>query len=397
MMTQTELINALPSIYQCLQIPVYLLDRQLQIRYSTPSFFLKLKTDYFQTMIDPQKINEYKIYVHFKEAVFFFFSYPSKEISYVVLGPFFAKKITPKDKPSDYRILKYTTKSYTLNDFMKMPYVFNDLKQNITFVYQIVTGKTIETKELKLNFVKPSTTPLKQEDALDQELFAIRENNLHDFSYEYEKKIINCIQNENSTQARILLSELLQIKDERYLSRNEIQSAKYKVVCAVAIFTRSIIEVGVPISKAYTLSDVYIVKADQCQTTQEIYKMITDAIVDFTHLVKRYKHIQNPYWVKICKSYISHHLHQHITLDELAKEVDMNPSYLSSQFKKITGQSLKQYINHQKIKEAQFLIKNSHYTLLEIADILKFSSQSHFQKVFKDMIGMSPIRYKNSK
>lgn len=104
MMTQTELINALPSIYQCLQIPVYLLDRQLQIRYSTPSFFLKLKTDYFQTMIDPQKINEYKIYVHFKEAVFFFFSYPSKEISYVVLGPFFAKKLLLK---TNHLIIEY--------------------------------------------------------------------------------------------------------------------------------------------------------------------------------------------------------------------------------------------------------------------------------------------------
>ncbi len=397
MMTQTELIIALPSIYQCLQIPIYLLDNQIHIKYSTPSFFLQLETDYFQSIVDLQKLNQYKIYTCFKDAAFFFFSYPLEDVSYVVLGPIFSKKMTTKDKPSDYEILKHVIQPYTLNDFMNMPYVFENLNQNIAFAYQIITGQNIAINELKLNFIKPSTDPLKQEETLNQELFEIRENSLHDFSYEYEKKIINCIQNENSTQARILLSELLQIRDERHLSQNQMQSSKYKVVSAIAIFTRSVIDVGVPVAKAYTLSDVYIMKTDQCQTSQQIYKVISDAITDFTHLVKRYKHIQNPYWVKSCKAYISHHLHQHITLDELAQEVDMNPSYLSSQFKKITGQSLKQYINCQKIKEAQFLIKNSHYSLLEIADILQFSSQSHFQKVFKDITGMSPAHYKNSK
>lgn len=397
MTSQTEIINALPSIYQCLQIPIYLLDSQFHICYSTPSFFLQLETHYFQSIIDPQVLNQYKIYTFCKEAVFFFFSYSIEKISYIAMGPFFPRKITPKDKPSEYTLLKHATQSYTINDFINLPYVFSNLNQDIAFIYQMITGQKIEPNELKNNFIKPISDPLKQEKTLDQELFEIRENPLHDFSYEFKKKIINCIQNENSTQARILLSELLQIKDDRHLSHNQIQSSKYKIVSAIAIFTRSIIDVGVPIAKAYTISDVYIMKTDQCQTNQQLYKVISDAITDFTHLVKRYKHIKNPYWVKTCKSYISHHLHQRISLDELACEVDMNPSYLSSQFKKITGQSLKQYINSQKIKEAQFLIKNSHYTLLEIADILQFSSQSHFQKVFKDITGMSCTHYKNSK
>ena len=39
---------------------------------------------------------------------------------------------------------------------------------------------------------------------MHHEIFTI-ENPMHDFSYSYEKKIINSIQEENSTQARILI------------------------------------------------------------------------------------------------------------------------------------------------------------------------------------------------
>ena len=141
---------------------------------------------------------------------------------------------------------------------------------------------------------------------------------MHEFSYTYEQKILNYIQNEDSTSARILMIELLQIKDERHLSKNQLQSAKYKVVAAIAVFTRGVISIGVPVDKAYSLSDVYIVKVDQSNTINQLHKLISDAIIDFTQLVKRYRNIQNPYWVKICKNYISHNLHKNITLLDLA-------------------------------------------------------------------------------
>ena len=354
--TKHELIQLLNPIYNHFQLPIFLLSKELLI-IESPHSFLKLEEHYFQDMIQENHINDYQTYMHFyHDASFLFFPYSLENISY----------------------FHYKTVDFLL------------------FVYQIITGEILDANVLKKNYKKSSSLPLKQEESMQNEIFVIRENPLHDFSYSYEKKIMNSIQQENSTQARILMNELMQMKDGRELAPNHLVSMKYKLVAAVTLFTRCVIDVGVPIAKAYTLSDVYINKLDQCRTGQELHKMISDAIVDFTNLVKRYKHIQNPYWVKSCKNYISQHLHENMTLNDLSQLTGMNPSYLSTQFKKVTGQSIKQYINEKKVQEAQFLIKNSSYTLAEISDILQFSSQSHFNKVFKERTGKTPTQYKNT-
>lgn len=394
--SKQEFSNLLPQLYTIFTIPVFLLSKDLVITHS-PDNFLSIEPTYFQSFIEKTDIQKYKIYTYFaQKEIYFFFHYPIENISYICMGPIFYKKVSSNDHPYEYSFLQHVTTSYTLQEFVNLPYATHLIAKHITFIYQIITGQQIQPEELKYSFQEKKNTPLKQEQTLDEELFQIRETTTHDFSYSYEQKILKYIQDENSSYARLLMGELLQIKDERHLSQNQIQSMKYKLVSAIAVFTRGVIDVGVPIAKAYTLSDVYIIKIDRTTNASELYKMISDAIIDFTALVKSYKHIQNPYWVKQCKNYISHNLHQQIRLDDLASIVEMNAHYLSTQFKKATGQTIKQYINHKKINEALFLIKNSDYSLAEIADILQFSNQSHFNKVFKTITGVTPIQYKNS-
>lgn len=394
--TKQELKSLLPAIYTNINMPVFLLSKDLEIL-AFPENFLQLEQNYFAQIINPSQINPYKTFLHFyHQEVYLFFHYAVEDVAYICIGPIFHKKITTQDRPSDYPFMSHVKSSYTIEDFIKLPYLYNKTSEYFLFIYQIITGEALDPEVLKNNFKQAGVNPLKQENSLQNELFVIRETSMHEFSYTYEKKIIKYIQEGKSTQARIFMNELAQIKDNRYLSQNHVQSMKYKIVAAITLFTRGVIDVGVPIANAYTLSDVYITKVDQCMAPPELFKIIADAITDFTNLVKRYQHIQNPYWVRKCKNYISENLHKPITLDELANEIGMNPSYLSSQFKKVTGKSLKRYINEKKIAEAQFLIKNSTYSLAEISEILQFSNQSHFNKVFKEITHSSPVQYKNS-
>lgn len=391
-----ELINFISPCYQSFHIPVFLLSKDLHIL-AQPEGFMTLETDYFSHIIQSALIDEFKTFMHFyQKETYLFFHYSLEDIAYICIGPIFNKKMTSQDRPSDYSFMKHVTSSYTLEDFIKLPYFYNKTIDFFLLIYQIVTGEMLDASVLKANYKKVGIDPLKQEDSVQNEMFVIRETSMHEFSYNYERKVLNYIQEENSTQARILMNELVQMKDTLPLGSSKIQSMKYKIVAAITLFTRGVIDVGVSVTNAYTLSDVYINKIDSCTESKELLKVLADSITDFTNLVKRYKHSQSPYWVKKCKQYISQNLHKNITLEDLGEVAGLNPSYLSSQFKKITGQSIKQYINQKKISEAQFLIKNSTYSLAEISDILQFSSQSHFNRVFKEITHISPMQYKNS-
>ena len=95
------------------------------------------------------------------------------------------------------------------------------------------------------------------------------------------------------------------------------------------------------------------------------------------------------------KEYIYAHIKERITIEEIADELGVSPSYLSRLFKKETGDSVSAYIRAQKIEMAKNMLRYSDYALSDIANRLSFSSQSHFIQQFKEQTGMTPKKYRD--
>ena len=83
-------------------------------------------------------------------------------------------------------------------------------------------------------------------------------------------------------------------------------------------------------------------------------------------------------------------------MQELADFVKMNRSYLISVFKNDTGIGPGAYVTKLRIDEARRLLTVSGNSLSSIAEALGFSSQSHFQNVFKKETGETPMQYRNN-
>ena len=96
-------------------------------------------------------------------------------------------------------------------------------------------------------------------------------------------------------------------------------------------------------------------------------------------------------------SYINSEYSQHITLTSLAERFQMNPAYLSRVFKQDTGFSFSEYLNKFRIKKAVKLLEISDRNITEISLEVGFNSCNHFCKIFKSIMGVSPLVYKKQK
>ena len=67
--------------------------------------------------------------------------------------------------------------------------------------------------------------------------------------------------------------------------------------------------------------------------------------------------------------------------------------YLSRQFKKEVGITVTQFINHSKVLEAKKLLEKKSHSVLDISVMLGFSNSSHFTKVFKQELKITPKQY----
>ena len=78
----------------------------------------------------------------------------------------------------------------------------------------------------------------------------------------------------------------------------------------------------------------------------------------------------------------------------MAQALGYTRAYLCARFRQEAGLSLSQYIQQEKTAEAKRLLQFTDQTLGQIAAMLAYSSQSHFQAVFHRVAGETPLAYR---
>lgn len=80
-------------------------------------------------------------------------------------------------------------------------------------------------------------------------------------------------------------------------------------------------------------------------------------------------------------------------IKELAAEAGMSATKLKRLFRQIFGNSIFNYYQEFRMKEAALLLKEKKYSVSEVGYKMGFSNLSHFSKIFKEHIGMNPKQY----
>lgn len=94
-------------------------------------------------------------------------------------------------------------------------------------------------------------------------------------------------------------------------------------------------------------------------------------------------------------SYINRNYFRHITLETVAEEVHVTPSYLSMLFKQQTGLHLIEYLNRCRIEKSKELIRAGDLKIYEIAYRVGYQDEKYFHMMFKRYTGMTTTQFRD--
>ncbi|WP_187355520.1 response regulator transcription factor [Paenibacillus tengchongensis] len=98
--------------------------------------------------------------------------------------------------------------------------------------------------------------------------------------------------------------------------------------------------------------------------------------------------------VRFIHTYISEHLGDTLSLDDLGKAVHLHPVYLSKLYKQETGENLSGYITLKRLERAARLLTESRLHVLDIAQLVGYRKPQYFIKLFKEQYGTTPYQYR---
>ena len=94
------------------------------------------------------------------------------------------------------------------------------------------------------------------------------------------------------------------------------------------------------------------------------------------------------------KDYIQEHQTENLRLGHVAKAVNTSTFYFCKMFKKVTGINFTDYLSRVRIEKSKNLLLNPNLRVSEIAFEVGFQSLTHFNRVFKKILGQSPTEYR---
>ncbi len=104
----------------------------------------------------------------------------------------------------------------------------------------------------------------------------------------------------------------------------------------------------------------------------------------------------SPTHLQLVINYINDYLDQELGLEELAAIAQLSVYHFCRSFKRSTGCTPHQYVIRQRVERAKLLLKDGKMGISEVAIVCGFTHQSHLNRHFKRLTGITPKNFSNS-
>ena len=214
------------------------------------------------------------------------------------------------------------------------------------------------------------------------------------YPFDTERALLRAVRQGNKMEAQRLLNELYSYI--LFISGTALEQSKTRIYDLLVLISRTAIEAGANPDETLRANHNYLQELNRIQDFDALCVWLTrvtttlmDSVFDFTS--SRHANI-----IHQSIQYLGTHYHEHITLEEMARQVFLSPPYFSRVFKQEVGESFNIYLNRLRIDRSKELLLQQNLRLGDIAQLVGFEDQSYFTKVFKKLVGVAPIRYRET-
>ena len=203
------------------------------------------------------------------------------------------------------------------------------------------------------------------------------------------------VQSGKTDQLRSGLHIRLERFPEGRITRDARKQLEYLTVSLVNTFMIAAIQGGVYPPEANGIADQALRRLSQIRAVSEIPAIIDDTAVRLCEAVREARRTDTGnVHVEKAKHFISTHLTQELSMEDVAQAVGLSLCHLSRLFKKLTGMTMREYLSHERIEAAQQLLAAGELGIPQIASLLRFCDQSYFTLVFRRETGLTPGQFR---
>ena len=223
----------------------------------------------------------------------------------------------------------------------------------------------------------------------------MKESDFYTYPIAIERKLRQAIENRDKEASNTLLNQILA---NIYMSNDQnLEAIKPRIIELVVVISRAAMDAGADIKDIFLVNENYVEKIEKFTSIEDLSAWVSNILqrfLSFTFEYDKMKHVEVIYKVF---EYIKNNYDKKITLDELAEETMLSRAYLSTLFKKETGYSISEYMNIVRVDKSKPLLVETNRTIVEIANMCGFEDQSYYTKVFRNIAGITPKKYRETR
>ena len=248
------------------------------------------------------------------------------------------------------------------------------------------------------NIAKEKSEASEQQSEINEYLKAIKlvdESESPAYPLTKENELMSAITDGDKQEASRLLNEILGYIF--FTCGGSFEIIRARVLELVVLLSRAALAGGAESEQIFGLNYKYITEINKFKNVDELCFWLTEIMKKFMNNMFRFNEVQHVDVIYKAVEYIRRNYMKKISLDDVALNVYLSPSYFSKIFKNEMKCNFSTYLNNVRIEHSKKLLLSNDVKLVDVAGIVGFENQSYFSKVFKKLTGGTPKKFRETR